>query len=186
MSTPTLQVIIASTRPGRVGTKVAEYVLERIGARDDFEVEVLDLAEIDLPLLDEPNHPRLRRYTKDHTKRWSATISRGDAFLIVMPEYNYSYNAALKNALDYLHVEWRGKPVALCSYGGISGGLRAAVAITVPLTALGMRVSQAAVSIPFVASHIEDGRFVGYDLVDQAIDAAYQALVRMHSERRLD
>lgn len=179
MSTPTLQVIIASTRPGRAGKKVADYVVERIGVRDDLAIEVVDLAEVDLPLMDEPNHPRLRTYLHEHTRAWSETISRGDAYLIVMPEYNWSYNAPLKNAIDYLHVEWQGKPVALCSYGGISGGLRAAVAITVPLTYLGLRMSPAAISIPFVASHIENGRFVGYELVDQAIDAVAESLAEL-------
>ena len=98
MPKPTLQVIVASTRPRRVGPAVADYLVRRIGERGGFEIELLDLAEIDLPLLDEPHHPRLGRYEHAHTKAWSATISRGDAYLIVMPEYNHSFNAALKNA----------------------------------------------------------------------------------------
>lgn len=176
MPNPTLQVIVASTRPRRVGRMVADYIVKQIAGRDAFDVEVLDLKEIDLPLMDEPNHPRLRRYEHQHTRDWSATISRGDAYLLVMPEYNHSFTAPLKNALDYLNAEWAGKPVAVASYGGISGGTRAAAAITEVLMMLGMRISNASIAIPWVAQHISDDRFVGYPQIDHAIDALYSSL----------
>ncbi len=179
MPNPTLQVIVASTRPRRVGRSVADYIVERFNAHGGFEIEVVDLAEVNLPLLDEPHHPRLGRYEHEHTKAWSATISRGDAYLIVMPEYNHSFNAALKNALDYLNAEWRGKPVAVASYGGVSGGTRAASAITEVLVTLGMIVSNVAVAIPMVQSHLSDGRFIGYPQVDQAIEATHTALLSL-------
>lgn len=182
MSKPVLQVIIAITRPGRAGKPVADYVVERLNRHGDFEVEVIDLAEVNLPLLDEPNHPRLGTYTQQHTKDWSATISRGAAYLLVMPEYNFSFTAPLKNALDYLNAEWAGKPVALCSYGGISGGLRAAAALTIPLTCLRLRVAPAAIAIPWVAKHIADGVFVGYPELDASIDATLAALVKLTAE----
>ena len=126
MPKPFLQVISARVSRGRVGKPVADYLVGALTGRDTFELEVIDLAEVNLPLMDEPNHPRVGRYTHDHTKAWSATISRGDAYLIVLPEYNFSFTGPLKNALDHLSKEWAGKPVALASYGGISGGLRAA------------------------------------------------------------
>ena len=97
---PRLAVIIGSTRPGRAGLPIAQWFVERARAHGGFEVEVADLAEIDLPLLDEPNHPRLRKYTKQHTKDWSARIERADAVVFVTPEYNYGYPAAVKNAID--------------------------------------------------------------------------------------
>ena len=147
MLKPLLQVIIASVRQGRVGKPVADYIVGAIENREKFAVEVIDLAEVNLPLMDEPNHPRLGRYTHDHTKAWSATISRGDAYLIVLPEYNFSFTGPLKNALDHLSKEWAGKPVALASYGGISGGTRAAAALTEVLITLGLIVSRAAVAI---------------------------------------
>lgn len=181
MPTPILQVIIASTRPGRVGKTVADYIVGYLAERDQFRIEVVDLLERNLPLMDEPNHPRMHRYTHEHTKAWSATISRGDAFLLVMPEYNYSFTAPLKNALDYLSVEWRGKPVALASYGGISGGLRGATALNPVLNALGLRLAPAAIAIPWVGSHIENGQFVGYDALDQSIDAVYDSLVELQA-----
>jgi hypothetical protein len=115
---PTLQIIIASTRPGRVGLPVARWFESRARTHGGLDVEVVDLAEIDLPFVDEPNHPRLRQYTQQHTKDWSAKVDAADAFVFVMPEYNYGFNAPLKNAIDYLHQEWLYKPVGLVSYGG--------------------------------------------------------------------
>ncbi len=86
---PLLQVIVASTRPGRVGRTVAEWFAAEAEGHAGFDVELVDLAEVDLPLFDEPKHPRLQQYEHDHTRRWSDTISRGDAFAFVMPEYNF-------------------------------------------------------------------------------------------------
>ena len=89
-------------------------------------MSVADLAELDLPFMDEPNHPRLQQYTQQHTKDWSGTVGISDAFVFVMPEYNHGMNAPLKNAIDFLHNEWCYKPVGLVSYGGVSAGTRAA------------------------------------------------------------
>lgn len=157
---PKLQVFIASTRPGRVGPAVAEWFVERAREYGRFEIEVVDLAEINLPFMDEPNHPMLRRYTKEHTLRWSALVDSADAFVFVMPEYNYGFNAPLKNALDYLNWEWRYKPVGFVSYGGIAAGTRAVQMIKPVLTALKMMPMVEAVHIPFVRKFLsEDGRF---------------------------
>src|SRR3954464_13099564 len=122
---PTLQIIIASTRPGRVGLPVADWFVARAGAHGGFSLDVADLAVIDLPMMDEPNHPRLQRYEHQHTKDWSARVGAADAFVMITPEYNHSYNAPLKNAIDFLHKEWEYKPVGFVSYGGIAAGTRA-------------------------------------------------------------
>jgi NAD(P)H-dependent FMN reductase len=123
---PRLGLVIASTRPGRVGLPVANWVAGVVREHGAFDLDVLDLAEFALPLLDEPNHPRLHRYTKHHTLAWSAQIDACDAFVFVLPEYNHGITAPLKNAIDYLHEEWAYKPVGLVSYGGVAGGTRAA------------------------------------------------------------
>src|ERR1700722_20242771 len=107
---PTLLIVIASTRPGRIGLPVAERFGDRATEHGGFELELVDLAVLDLPLLDEPSHPRLRQHTKEHSRAWSATVAASDAVVLVTAEYNYGYPAALKNALDYLHHEWRYKP----------------------------------------------------------------------------
>jgi NAD(P)H-dependent FMN reductase len=166
VTTPLLQIIIGSTRPGRVGGPVGHWFADKARADDRFEIELIDLAEVGLPLLDEPNHPRLHRYTKDHTKAWSERIARGDAYVFVIPEYNYSMNAATKNAIDYLFVEWAHKPLGIVSYGGIGAGLRAAQVLKQVGSALSMLTMPDIVSIPWVATMIEDGRFVPTPPVD--------------------
>jgi NAD(P)H-dependent FMN reductase len=153
---PILQIIIASTRPGRVGLPVGKWFEQCAIDHGTFAVQVADLAEIDLPFLDEPNHPSQQKYTKQHTKDWSARIAASDAFVFVMPEYNHSFTAPLKNAIDFLVKEWAFKPVGLVSYGGISGGIRAVQALKTVLSGLRMVPLTEAVVIQFVASLIED------------------------------
>jgi NAD(P)H-dependent FMN reductase len=181
---PVLKIIVASTRPGRVGVHVGAWITAVAHRHPGFTVEVLDLAEIALPLIDEPNHPRLAKYTHDHTKAWSASIAGADAFVFVMPEYNYSFTAPLKNAIDYLFVEWQHKPVGLVSYGGVSGGLRAAQQIKQVVTTLSMMPLVEAVTIPMVATHIVDGELKPTELMEQSAAAMLDALVRWESALR--
>src|SRR5579864_3115325 len=119
--------------------------------------------------MDEPNHPRLRQYTKQHTKDWSARVEAADAFVFVMPEYNFAFTAPLKNALDYLHHEWHYKPVGLVSYGGVAAGTRAAQMLKQVLTALKMCPLTEAVSIPFFPQFIdEDGALQPNEVMEQS------------------
>ncbi len=179
-SKPTLQIIIASTRPGRVGLPVAEWFRALGVEHGAFEVEVVDLAEVNLPFMDEPNHPRLRRYTQQHTKDWSATIERADAFVFVMPEYNYGFNAPLKNAIDYLHHEWQYKPVGFVSYGGVSAGTRAVQMIKLVVTTLKMTPVFEAVSIPFVQQFINsEGQVEANEVMEQAATTMLDELYRV-------
>jgi NAD(P)H-dependent FMN reductase len=175
----TLQIIIASTRPGRLGLPVAEWINTVAVKHGGFDqVELVDLAEWNLPFMDEPNHPRLRRYVHQHTRDWSATIDRADAFLIVMPEYNFGYTAPLKNAIDYLAHEWAYKPVGLVSYGGVSAGTRAAQMIKQVLTTLKMTPIPEAVHIPFVAQFIDDdGALRPNETMESSAEAMLDELV---------
>jgi NAD(P)H-dependent FMN reductase len=125
MSQPHLQIIVGSTRPGRRGHAVATWIHDLAVQHAGFEVRLVDLAEVALPLLDEPRPPQRGQYDHEHTRRWSAIASAAEAYVFVVPEYNHSYNAATKNALDYLAKEWAGKPVAFVGYGGVSSGSRA-------------------------------------------------------------
>lgn len=153
---PLLQVIVSSTRPGRVGRTVAEWFCATAIAHGAHEVELIDLAEVSLPFMDEPKHPRLRQYQHEHTRRWSATIERGDAYAFVMPEYNYGFNAQLKNAIDFLWQEWNDKPVVLVGYGGVSAGTRAMQMLKPVLSAVRL-VPVAEVPVPFVHQRVEHG-----------------------------
>jgi NAD(P)H-dependent FMN reductase len=139
MSTKRLNVVIASTRPGRIGGQVGEWFAGVARAHSDFDVHVVDLAEIRLPMLDEPV-PAVdaTEYQHAHTRRWSAITAAADAFVFVTPEYNRGYPASIKNALDYLYAEWQDKPIAFVSYGMTSGGMRAAAQLTQVVVGLGM------------------------------------------------
>jgi NAD(P)H-dependent FMN reductase len=177
---PNLMIVIASTRPGRIGLPVGEWFEARARAHGGFEVDLADLAVIDLPFMDEPKHPRLREYTHQHTRDWSARVDAADAFVFVHPEYNYGLNAPLKNALDYLNQEWKYKPLGLVSYGGVSAGTRAAQMIKQVATTLGMFPLFEAVSIPFVAEFVgEGGAIVPNPVMEKAAGGMLDELVRV-------
>lgn len=118
-------IILGSTRPGRKGEQVAQWVLEQARKRGDADYELIDLADFSLPHLDEPVPPSAQQYANAHTKAWSATIDSFDGFVIVTPEYNRAPSGVLKNALDYLYREWNDKAVGFVSYGAQASGLRA-------------------------------------------------------------
>lgn len=117
-------IVVGSTRPQRKGVAVAQWIQSIAGGRATEIYEIVDIADFDLPLLDEPFPPASGRRERLHTLRWAAAIEVFDAFVFVTPEYNHSISAALKNAVDYLHQEWVDKAVAFVSYGA-DGGVRA-------------------------------------------------------------
>ena len=114
-------IIIGSTRPGRNGEQVAKWYYEIAKKRNDAEFELVDIADFNLPLLDEELPAGWNQYSKDHTKKWAAKIGEFDGFIMVTPEYNHSTSAALKNAIDYLALEWNNKAVGFVSYGSAMG-----------------------------------------------------------------
>lgn len=174
-----LRIIVGSVRPGRVGLPVGLWVEKFASADDRFEVTLLDLAEIDLPLMDEPNMPHLGQYTKEHTKRWSSLIEPADAFILVSPEYNATPSPALKNSIDYLSAEWKYKPVAFASYGGVSGGMRAAQALKPTLLQMNMMPVPEGIVIPFVSSMVDDdGVFTPTEPVEKGAASVLDALAR--------
>jgi len=117
-------IVVGSTRPGRKAEAVARWVVDLARKRDDAEIELVDVADYELPLLDEPAPPSIGPHTKEHSRRWAAAIDRLDAFVFITPEYNHGPSAALKNAIDFLYKEWNNKAAGFVSYGG-SGGVRA-------------------------------------------------------------
>ena len=181
---PNLTIVVGSTRPGRAGAPIAQWFAARAKDHGGFDVTVVDLAELDLPLLDEPNHPRLRTYTKQHTKDWSALVDAADAFVIVTPEYNYGYPAAVKNAIDYLHREWNHKPVGFVSYGGVAAGTRAVQQLKQVLTTLRMLPVFDSVNIPFHTQFIQDGQFHANDALEEAATDMLNELLRLDGALR--
>lgn len=127
MSSPLrIGIIIGSTRPTRVGDQVAAWIKEQGERLSDAQFEIVDLAELDLPLLDEPYSASMGNYQNEHTKAFAARIAPLDAFIFVTPEYNHAPSGALINALSYLYAEWNNKSAALVSYGFTANGARAA------------------------------------------------------------
>jgi NAD(P)H-dependent FMN reductase len=182
---PNLTIIIGSTRPGRAGAAIAQWFAARAKDHGGFDVTVADLAEVGLPLLDEPNHPRLRKYTQQHTRDWSAVIDAADAFVFVTPEYNYGYPAALKNAIDYLHHEWLHKPVGFVSYGGVAAGTRAVQQLKQVVTTLRMLPVFDSVNIPFHTQFLgSDGVLRPNEVMDTAAGAMLDELVRTEAALR--
>jgi NAD(P)H-dependent FMN reductase len=165
---PKLHVVIASTRPGRAGEPIAKWFFELAKKHGKFDLRMVDLAEVALPLLDEPHHPRLKKYEKEHTKKWSAIVEEADAFVFVTPEYNYGSPASLINALDFLYHEWAHKAVGFVSYGGVSGGLRSVQMTKQKVTALRMMPIPEAVTLPFFAQSLKDGVFTPPDTQEKA------------------
>jgi NAD(P)H-dependent FMN reductase len=177
---PKLLIVIASTRPGRIGVPVADWFVGRATEHGGFDLELVDLYKLDLPLLDEPSHPRLRQYTKGHTRAWSSTVDAADAVVLVTAEYNYGYPAALKNAIDFLHHEWRYKPVGFVSYGGVAAGTRAVQQLKQVVTALAMMPVTASVNIPFVQQFLTGDRVIeGNDVMIQAASDMLDELLKV-------
>ncbi|WP_242911389.1 NADPH-dependent FMN reductase [Actinomadura terrae] len=120
-----LLVIVGSVRGGRLAPTVGNWFVAETEKFGEFEIDVLDLADVDLPLAmpsygDEPA-PEVRAVKDPLTAR----VVAADAYVVVTPEYNHSFPAALKNMIDWHLTEWAAKPVGFVSYGGVSGGLRA-------------------------------------------------------------
>jgi NAD(P)H-dependent FMN reductase len=175
---PILDVVIASTRPGRVGLPIGTWFHAFAQKHGKFEARLVDLAEVNLPLLDEPNHPRFGNYTQPHTKAWSALVAAADAFVFVVPEYNYSAPPALLNALDFLYKEWLYKPAGFVSYGGPVGGARSVAMTKQTVTALKMMPMFEGVGIPLVTQHVKDGVFTPTEQHEKAATTMLDELLR--------
>lgn len=163
-----LHTIVCSTRPGRVGPAVARWFHEFAQRHGGFDAKLVDLADFNLPIYDEPVHPMFQRYEHEHTKRWSASVAAADAYVFVMPEYNYNPPPSLVNALDFVYKEWNYKPCGFVGYGGVSGGLRAVQIARLHVTTLKMMPMMEGVAVPAVQSLIDDntGQFASNGPID--------------------
>jgi NAD(P)H-dependent FMN reductase len=175
-----LKIIIGSTRPGRKGEPVANWFYDIAKQHTEFSSELLDLAKINLPFLDEPEHPRFKRYQHQHTKDWSALIEPADAIVLVTPEYNYGYPAPVKNALDFIYQEWNYKPIGFVSYGGIAAGTRSAQMLKQVANALQMVTMADNVNIPFIAKKVdEQGKFINDEITDKSANSMLKELYKL-------
>lgn len=154
MSTiPKIGLIVGSQRVPRACLQISEMVLKTIqDTNPSATISLIDLLEWNLPMYNEPGVPSqitsVDQYTQVHTRLWSKEIASHDAFIFVTPQYNWGYPATLKNAIDYLYNEWKGKPAMIVSYGGHGGG-KAAAQLKQVLHGLRMRPIEQTVELTF-------------------------------------
>lgn len=172
-----IAIILGSTRPGRNGEGVAQWVLEHAQLRDDARFDLLDLVDFDLPLLDEPFPPAMANYQNEHTKRWSSAVARYDGYVFISPEYNHSTSAALKNAMDYLYTEWNNKAAGFVSYGGAVSGARAVEHLRTIAAELQIATVRAQVSLSFFADFTDYTTFTPAPQQSAALDAMLDQVV---------
>lgn len=169
---------MATVREGRKGPYVAKWIAEKARQNGKFAVEVIDLKAENLPMMNEPNHPRFQKYMYEYTKSWSAKIASAEAFVFVTAEYDFNYPAPLRNALEYLYKEWNYKTAAIVSYGGVSAGTRAFISLKNDLSSLKMAALADAVHIPFFEQFIHDEQFVPNDVLEKSAEQVLNELAR--------
>ena len=163
-------VVIGSTRPTRISAGIAQWFLDVAQNGSSLTYELIDLAAVNLPFLDEPVMAAQGEYEHEHTRAWSQLVSSFDGFIFVFPQYNWGYPAPLKNALDFLYAEWRDKPVGLVTYGTRGGG-RAAEQLRGVLQGLHMRALERNVELLIAPSDVDENGL----LLD--IDATFSPFV---------
>jgi len=172
-----LNIIIGSTRPGRVGPVIGDWFKEFAKSHGKFDIELVDLADFNLPLLDEASHPRLQQYEHEHTRRWSKSVGKADAYVFITPEYDYFPPASLVNAVQALALEWHYKAAGVVSYGGISGGLRSAQSLRQLLSNVNVHALPQTVPVPFFPQFIsEEGEFRANEQMNEGAKAMLDEL----------
>ena len=181
-------VLICSTRPGAIGPAIAQWFIDTVsplGATLGVELVPVPLRDLDLPFLDEEEHPASGVYQHQHTRDWSAMVEAADGFIMITPEYNYGMPAALKNALDYLSREWAWKPVGFVSYGNTSAGTRSVQHAKQVVTTLRLVPLGATVAIR-IADTMENGSVRASKRLDASASSVMSELARLaHTLRPL-
>ena len=175
---PKLKVVVASTRPRRLGVPIGAWAADAAYSTAASTSRWSTWPGLGLPLLDGPNLPRDAQYINEHTRRWSAKVDEAAPFVIVTPDYNHGPPASLVNALSFLHHEWHYKPVGFVSYGGVSAGTRSVEIVKQIVTTLKMMPIPEAVSIPFVFRLVEDSHFRPEPELEHAATAMLDELRR--------
>lgn len=175
-----LKIITSTVRPGRKGPVIGQWVNDEALAAGAFEVEFIELGERNLPLMNEAVHPAMRKYEHEHSRAWSQTIGEADAFIFVVGEYNNSYPAPLRNALEYLVHEWAYKPAGLVTYSASAfAGVRGTPALRADLAYLKMVPITEGVTIPMMNNLINDkNAFHPNELIKKSMDVLLKELLR--------
>lgn len=171
-----IQVIVGSTRPGRVGRKIADWYVDGLEVPAGSTIEVVDLADVNLPFLDEAMPAMYGQYANEHTKEWAATIAKADGYVFVTPEYNHAPSPALLNAISYLSAEWKFKPVAFVGYGTL-GATRAVQTLVGSASELNMIPVRDRVAVLEPWASVSDAGEVTEDFVKGDKNAQIAAVV---------
>ena len=142
----------------------------------ELTYDIIDLADFDLPFLDESEMPQTGTYHHETTKRWSEKIATYAGFIFIVPQYNWGYPAVLKNALDYLYREWQGKPACLVTFGG-HGGSQAQIALRLVMQGLKMPVLSVAPMITLSPSASQSealNALIAYEPLLPALEAVFK------------
>ncbi|MEU7756159.1 NAD(P)H-dependent oxidoreductase [Micromonospora sp. NPDC049171] len=167
---PTVAVLVGSVRQPRVGRSIADWFVAHAGRRADLGLDLVDLAEVPLPFADTPPGGNA-------ASPISARLAAADAFVVVTPEYNHSFPAALKNAIDWHYREWARKPVAFVSYGAGSGGIRAVEQLRLVFAEVQAATTRSGVVLRAPWERLDaTGRLVDDEPLRQAADATLSEL----------
>jgi NAD(P)H-dependent FMN reductase len=189
MDTKKIQIIIGSTRPGRIGNQVAEWIKQEFNEPANIKIEIIDLLDINLPFMDELALPSSGQYTKDHTKTWSNKIKEGDGYIWLTPEYNAGYSASIKNAIDYLYQEWSDKPILIASYG-VGGGSTANHNLTDVASRLKAKVIEPTIELTIHREmRDESGQLKDpvndFKIYHEAVETSLQSLINLVNNAKL-
>lgn len=159
-----IQLIIGSTRQNRIGGQIADWVKRHADAHEDLNIDVVDLADVNLPIFNAPVSPMYAPDDSDAGKAWGEKISQADGYIFVTAEYNRSIPASLKNAIDFLYAPWLNKPAAIVSYGWIDGGASASKHLHDILSWLKMDIAEDQLHLQFAPEIMgEDGKVADID-----------------------
>ena len=169
-------IIIGSTRPNRKSAKVGLWVFEQARERNDFDVELVDLADQGLPIFDEGNPPGAGKYEREHTKRWAALIDSFDGYIFVTPEYNHGIPGVLKNALDFIYAEWNNKAAGFVAYGN-TGGARSVEQLRLVMAELSVATVRSAVALSIFTDFDKENNFTPDERHSKKLGAMFNELV---------
>lgn len=146
-SSKSIAIIIGSTRSPRVGSHVVDFIKKTVNSQANVQgvtVTTVDLKDFNLPVYDEPVVPAMvsdaENYAHEHSRRWAREIARHDGYVLVSPEYNYGMPGSVKNAIDFLYHPWKGKPIAIITYG-LNGGKTSSEQLENTFSRMGLHVS---------------------------------------------
>ncbi len=178
MSNPKIAIVVGSTRPGRFADHPKQWIYDRAAARDDLDVEIVDLRDYPLPLFEEAMSPAWAPSENEVAKAWQAKVAEFDGFIFTAAEYNRGPTAALKNALDYAYNEWNQKVAAFVGYGGV-GGARAIEQLRLHAVELQMSPIRNGVHImfPVYMDVVQNGKKLSeFDFLNESADGMLDQL----------